>query len=97
MVLSWMAGRRRVAAGTRPAWLAAWGLVALDFAAVVLMLAMIWLPVMAFLRTAQPGDGLTVLILFVVYFFPLQLVLITSSIWAARSRWEDRQGKGEEP
>jgi hypothetical protein len=94
MVLSWIVGRRRVATGERPGWLAAWGLVGLDFAAIALVLALIWLPVMTFIYATQPGDGMTILILFVVYFFPLQLVLITSSIWASKSRWDDTPGKG---
>ncbi|SMY08127.1 hypothetical protein [Flavimaricola marinus] len=93
MVTSWLIGRGRVASGVRPSWLAAWGLVAFDFAALLAVFALIFPPLMSYVYAAQPGALATVAIMFMVFFVPMQLVLITASIWASKSRWQDRPEK----
>lgn len=93
MVASWLIGRGRAATDQRPSWLAAWGLVAFDFAALLAVFVLIFPPLMAFVYATQPGTLVTVAIMFVVFFVPMQVVLITSSIWASKSRWQDSSGK----
>ncbi|WP_394155438.1 hypothetical protein [Loktanella salsilacus] len=87
MILSRTLARRRIAAGVRPGWLAAWLLVICDTVILLALLAgAIWLgysPLMALPVWAR------IITLFVLFFVPLQLVLITSSMWATRSRWQD--------
>lgn len=96
MVASWLIGRRRVAAGLRPGWLGAWALVGLDFAVLMAVFAVLFPAVAGALEASGTGVVATIAALFAVFFIPLQVVLITSSIWAARSRWQDRPEKETE-
>lgn len=96
MIASWRIGRARVARNERPGWLAAWGLVGLDFAAILIVFALIWQPLISAVYAAQPSNAVTILIMLIVFFVPLQVVMITSSLWASRSRWEDKPDKGED-
>ncbi len=92
MIVSRQIAKRRIASGERPGALAAWGLVLLDWVIVLAVLALLWQPVMRAIYAAQPGNGLTFLILFVIFFVPMQVVLIISSIWAVKSRWDEKDG-----
>jgi hypothetical protein len=96
VVASWLIGRRRVAAGERPGWLGAWTLVAVDFAVLMAVFAVVFPPVAGVLADREVGVVTTILILFVLFFVPLQVVLITASMWASRSRWQDRPDKETE-
>tara|TARA_R100000935_G_scaffold10685_2_gene21300 strand:+ start:1644 stop:1934 length:291 start_codon:yes stop_codon:yes gene_type:complete len=87
MILSRTLARRTIAAGVRPSWLGAWVPVICDTVILlVLLIGALWLgysPLMALPIWAR------IITLFVLFFAPLQLVLITSSMWATRSRWQD--------
>ena len=96
MIASLIAGRGRVRRGERPSWLGAWGLVGLDFAALLAVFALIFEPLMTWLNASQPGQVATLAVMVAVFFVPLQAVLITSALWAARSRWEEKPGKGDD-
>ncbi|MEJ6399221.1 hypothetical protein [Yoonia sp. 208BN28-4] len=92
MIISRQLAKGRIAKGERPGFLAAWGPVLLDWVAIIAVLALLFDPVMWAIYAAQPGDGITFAILFGVFFVPMQIVLIISSMWAVRSRWQDLDG-----
>lgn len=87
MILSRTIARRRVAAGIRPSWLAAWGLVIFD-TVLFFTIAGLSAPYVVGGLAASKGAWLYVA-LFAIYFIPMQIVLITSALWAAKSRWSD--------
>ena len=94
MIFSRHIARRRIAAGVRPGWLAAWGPVAADAVALVVVLALV-------LRLAVPGvfawpTWAAVATLCLVVFLPVQIVLTTSAFWASRSRWTDGHAERHE-
>jgi len=86
MILSRAIARRRIATGVRPGWFGAWGLVAFDAAALLMVFAVMLPPL--FSNVTMPV-WLTIIVLFAVVFVPMQAVLIVSSLWAAKSRWRD--------
>ena len=95
MFLSRTLGKRRIAAGERPGWFAAWGLVLAD---AIILFAVLWAvfgALMGAIYSANPGPIATGLILFAGIFVPMQVVLIISAIWAAKSRWQDADGNPE--
>ena len=92
MILSRTLARRRIAAGIRPGWIAAWGLVALDALLLALALALLWSPFRALAETLHFPVWASIAALFALGFIPIQGVLILSSLWAARSRWQDDPG-----
>jgi len=89
LILSRTFARRRIAAGVRPVWVSAWGLVALDAACLALVFALIWSP----FRTLAEGLNFPIwaiiTALLALGFIPMQGVLIISSLWAAKSRWDE--------
>ncbi|MCB5199321.1 hypothetical protein LGQ03_08710 [Loktanella sp. TSTF-M6] len=87
MIVSRFVARRRIAAGVRPGWFAAWGLVALDALMLLAVLGLMFMPVMSLIYASQPSVIVTVGIFFVLFFLPIQVVLILSSLWAAKSRY----------
>lgn len=93
MMLSRVIGRRRINAGERPSFVAAWGLVVADF---VLVMAVV-LPLAAVVITWAEGDrispAMAIVSLVFVFFVPTQVLLILSGIWAAKSRWLDDLGE----
>ena len=89
MILSRTFARRRIAAGVRPGWFAAWGLVALDAACLALVFALVWSPFRALAEGLNFPLWAIIAALFALGFIPLQGVLIISSLWAAKSRWLD--------
>lgn len=87
MFLSRTIARRRIAEGITPGRVAAWGLVAAD-AALFFGIAGLSAPyVVGGLATAI--GGWVYAALFAIYFIPMQGILITSALWAAKSRWID--------
>ena len=90
MILSWQIAKRRIAKNERPGFLAAWSLVLLDGALLMGLLWVLWAPVTAALEGL--GTGLFYALLFVIFFLPIQAVLITSAIWAVFSRYHDTDG-----
>ena len=87
MILSRTIARRRVAAGTRPSWFEAWGLVMFD-AVLFFCIAGLYAPMIVGGLAASKGARVYVA-LFAIYFIPMQIVLIISAMWAAKSRWSD--------
>ena len=87
MILSRHIARRRIAAGVRPGWLAAWAPVAVDALALSGLMALIFWLARDSVATWPIWASVTVLVL--AFFIPVQIVLITSAFWAARSRWVD--------
>jgi hypothetical protein len=87
MIISRTLARRREADGVRPGWLGAWVPVVLDTIAVLaLLIGSLWLGYGTLMALPVWARIIT---LFALFFAPLQLVLITSSMWATRSRWQD--------
>ena len=89
MILSWRIARRRIAAGHRPSWRAAWALVFADGVLILSVLAGLWGPVIGTMARLDFSMPATIFGLFVIFFAPLQIVLVVSSLWAAKSRWSD--------
>ncbi len=87
MILSRTFARRRIAAGERPGWFAAWGLVAVD-AILFFVIAGISAPYIVG-GLADANGGWVYVALFALYFIPMQGILIISALWAAKSRWDD--------
>lgn len=88
MILSRTLAKGRIAKGVRPSFFGAWGLVLADALLLVLLFALLWSPFRQL--TADWPIWATSAALFAVGFIPIQGVLITSALWAAKSRWEDQ-------
>ena len=89
MILSRTIARRRIAAGVRPGWFAAWGLVAFDAVCLAVIFALAYTPFRSIAEGFNFPVWATVVALFALCFIPMQGVLIMSSLWAAKSRWSD--------
>ncbi|MBV2359688.1 hypothetical protein KUH32_07875 [Thalassococcus sp. CAU 1522] len=89
MILSRTLAKTRIARGQRPGWLAAWGLVMVDFALVCAYAYAVYALLIGWIRTAQPDGFWVFAAFFLLIFVPAQAVLILSSLWAAKSRWQD--------
>ena len=90
MIFSRSIAKKRIAAGERPGWLAAWWPVLADGLSIIAVLALISPFLGMVLAEAGNLPSLTfIAILFVVYFIPFQAVLILSTIWAVKSSWQD--------
>lgn len=76
----------------RPGWFAAWAPVGIDFALFAAVVALLFDPVMQLISRVQPGTAVIFTLLFVGVFIPMQVVLVLSSLWAARSRYDDDTG-----
>ncbi len=95
MIISYSFARRRIAAGHRPGWFAAWGLVGLDALCLIVVFALLWGPFQGLTAAFNFPTWATIAALFAICFIPMQAVLILSSLWAAKSRWDDNDtGKG---
>lgn len=86
MILSRHVARRRIAAGVRPGWVAAWGLVVIDALVLFGTLGTVLWVVRASAVAWPTWIAITGLVLIV--FIPVQVVLIMSAFWATRSRWD---------
>ena len=87
MMISRSIAKRRIDAGTRPGWFAAWGLVAFDALCLALLFALLWSPFRTLTESLNFPLWATITALLAIGFIPMQGVLIISSLWAAKSRW----------
>ena len=93
MLFSRTLARKRIAAGERPSRRAAWLLVLADAVIVGLFLAAIWMPAVTMTYVMQMSLIWTILFLMLVIYLPAQIVIIISSLWAAKSRWEEKDSE----
>ena len=93
MILSRIIARKRIAAGIRPSFKAAWLPVAFDVVTIALLLAMMFLPAVSLTLIMDLTLFWRILVLMVLIYAPLQIVIIVSTIWAVRSRWEEKESK----
>ncbi len=93
MIVSRTIARRRIAAGERPGWLAAWGLVMVDAIILFPVIGLIGFAVLRFFFGINPTYWAIYASPIVTVFIPMQVVLITSAIWAAKSRWKEREDR----
>ena len=93
MILSRVLARKRIKAGERPSFRAAWLPVAFDVVTIGLVLAVMFLPAVSLTIVMQLTLFWRILLLMVLIYAPLQIVIIVSTIWAVRSRWEEKDSK----
>ena len=97
MILSRTLAKSRIARGERPGWAAAWVPVMADAACLVLVFGLAFGP----FRALVDGMGMPVwavaTLLLLVGFIPGQAVLIFSSLWAAKSRFQIDDRNQSEP
>jgi hypothetical protein len=93
MIISRLVARRRIAAGIRPSFKAAWLPVAADIVMISLLLASLFLPAVSLTIVMDLSLFWRILALMLVIYAPLQIVIIVSTIWAVRSRWEEKETK----
>ena len=93
MFLSRILSHKRIASGVRPSFKAAWAPVAFDIVIIALVLAALWGPALTFIYVMEFSLFLTVVVLMVLIYAPLQIVIIVSTIAAVRSRWEEKETK----
>lgn len=72
---------------------AAWLPVFLDIVIIAFLLAAMWQPSLTFVYVMEMSLFWTILFLMVVIYAPLQVIIIVSTIWAVRSRWEEKGAK----
>lgn len=89
MILSRTIARHRIAAGVRPGWIAAWAPVAFDAACLLFAFVLLYRPFQTLVQTNDMPVWVISVTLLVVGFIPVQVVLIVSSLWAAKSRFKD--------
>jgi len=89
MLLSRTLAKARIARGERPSFLAAYAPVAFDAACTVFALVMLYRPFQRLVETFDAPVWAIVTALLALGFIPAQAVLIFSSLWAAKSRWQD--------
>ncbi|PRY77347.1 hypothetical protein CLV80_106192 [Yoonia maritima] len=92
MLISRTLARKRIAAGERPSRRGAWLPVLADTIIIGLVLAALWQPALTFIYVMQFSLIWTILFLMLVIYVPAQIVIIISSMWAVKSRWEDEKG-----
>ena len=90
MILSRILARKRIAAGVRPSFKAAWLPVAVDVVLISLVLAALFQPAVLATLIMELTLFWRILVLMLVIYAPLQIVIIVSTIWAVRSRWEEK-------
>jgi hypothetical protein len=88
MILSWQIAKRRIARKETPGVIASWSLVLMDGALLLVVMALLWAPITAWL-TALLAPWAFYAALFVIFFVPIQAVLINAAIWAVFSRSQD--------
>ncbi len=89
MGLSRILARKRIAAGVRPSFKAAWAPVAFDVAMVTVVLILLWQPTLTAIYVLELSLPLTIVALMILIYGPFQVVTIIATIWAIRSRWEE--------
>ncbi|WP_373635141.1 hypothetical protein [Yoonia sp. SS1-5] len=90
MLISRIIARKRIAAGIRPSFKEAWLPVAADVVLISLLLALLFLPAVTLTIIMQLTLFWRILLLMVLIYAPFQIVIIVSTIWAVRSRWEEK-------
>ena len=93
MFISRIIARKRIKAGIRPSFKAAWLPVAADIIIIAVILAMLFLPAVTLTIVMELTLFWRILALMVLIYAPLQIVIIVSTIWAVRSRWEEKESK----
>lgn len=93
MFISRIVARKRIKAGIRPSFKAAWLPVAADIIIIALILAMLFLPAVTLTIVMELTLFWRILALMVLIYAPLQIVIIVSTIWAVRSRWEEKESR----
>ncbi len=93
MIISRILARKRIAAGLRPSFKAAWLPVAADVILISLLLAVLFLPAVSLTIVMNLSLFWRILALMLLIYAPLQIVIIVSTIWAVRSRWEEKETK----
>lgn len=73
----------------RPSFVGAWGLVLADAALLALAFFLLYRPFNAAMTALEIPTFMIVMALVLLVFIPMQAVLITSALWAAKSRWVD--------
>ena len=91
VILSRILARKRIAAGVRPSFKAAWAPVAFDTVVIGIVLFALWGPITTFIYVMEFSLPLTIVALMVVIYSPLQVVVIIATIWAVISRWEEKE------
>lgn len=89
MILSRTLAKRRIAAGVRPSWGAAWAPVGFDAACLLVIFALLFAPFQTATQSFNFPLWATIVALFALAFIPVQAVLIFSSLWAAKSRFSE--------
>ena len=89
MLISRTIARKRIAAGICPSFKAAWLPVMADVAIISLLLALLFLPAVTLTIIMQLTLFWRILLLMVLIYAPFQIVIIVSTIWAVRSRWDE--------
>ncbi|KJZ18945.1 hypothetical protein [Loktanella sp. S4079] len=94
MLISRTLARKRIAAGERPSRRAAWLPVLADIVLTGLVLAFaVYPPALTFIYVMQFSLLWTILFLMLVIYLPAQIIIIISSMWATKSRWEEEDTK----
>ncbi|MEL7180864.1 MAG: hypothetical protein AAFN63_13630 [Pseudomonadota bacterium] len=93
MIISRIVARKRIAAGIRPTFKAAWLPVAADIVIIAVLLALLFLPAVTLTTVMNLTLFWRILALMLLIYAPLQIVIIVSTIWAVRSRWEEKETK----
>lgn len=93
MIISRYLARKRVAAGIRPSFRQAWLPVLADTASIGLVLSLIFLPVVSATLVMELSLVWRMVVLFIVIYMPLQVVVIFSTVWAVRSRYEEKDDR----
>ncbi|MDE0968304.1 MAG: hypothetical protein OSA51_02740 [Octadecabacter sp.] len=89
MILSRTLAKRRIAAGVRPTWSAAWLPVVFDAVCLIFVFLVLFRPFQFLTDTFSFPIWVTIITLLAIGFIPVQAVLIFSSLWAAKSRYID--------
>jgi hypothetical protein len=89
MILSRTLAKARIVRGERPSWGAAWTPVAFDAACLFAVFILLNRPFQALTEMLHFPVWATAAALLALGFIPIQAVLITSSLWASKSRWTD--------
>ena len=58
---------------------------------IAIVLFALWGPITTFIYVMEFSLPLTIVALMVVIYAPLQVVVIIATIWAVKSRWEEKE------
>jgi hypothetical protein len=83
--------KRRIARGDTPTWFAAWLPVVVDALIIAALMVALIGPFQALIGRFNFPLWATIAALFALAFIPIQGLLILSSLWAAKSRWQDKE------